>query len=161
MIISDEDSKPYLISNIETPTTVDYFWSLDLENMDYSLQELKMFEELTTPSLAVRIWDFVMVIPANWNVLVYSPETSQLDFVEASELTRGGFTCVMYEHETDKIRAGEAVVIDYNPEDYIRSPVLRKYTMLCHHIGAKHWACIAPTDNYNKFLKDKVIGDLF
>ena len=160
MIISDENYKPIYIESIDTPTTTEYFWTLNLDELDFMLQKLEMFEELTTPTLSLKIGDYVVIAPTNWNLLVYSRETSQLDVVEISDLTRGGFQALSFEFDRDDVQGDEVVVIDYEQSNLVRTPLLNKNIMLCHHLGPNHWVCLAPTDNYNKFLKDKVIGDL-
>jgi len=163
MVISDENSFPILISSIDTPTITDHFWVLQLSlngEMDFTLQQLKMFEEQTTPTLEFTINGYLVEAPTNWNILVYSEETAQLDVAEISDLTRSKFTAVVYEHKTGKIIPGPVSVIDYHQEALIRNPALNKHTMLCHHVGADGWICLAPTDNYNKYLKNALVGDL-
>jgi hypothetical protein len=32
--------------------------------------------------------------------------------------------------------------------------------MLCHPINKDVWCSVGPSDNFNKYLKDKTIGDL-
>lgn len=160
MVISNEESKPIYIESIDVPTSTEYFWSLNLDELDFMLQPLEMFEELTTSVLVLNILDYAIIAPANWNILVYSHETSQLDVAELSDLTRGGFKALIYDHEKDQVIGDEVRVIDYKPEEKVRTPLLSKNLMLCHHLGPKYWACISPTDNFNKFLKGKVLGDL-
>ena len=160
MIISDENSNPIYIESIDTPTLTEYFWTLNLSELDYMLQKLEMFEELTTSTLSLQIGGYVVIAPTNWNMLIFSQETSQLDVVEMSYLSHGGFQALTHNIDTGDIGGNEIVVVDYNQKDLVRTPLLNKNIMLCHHLGPKHWVCLAPTDNYNKFLKDKVIGDL-
>lgn len=163
MVISDENSFPILIESIDTPTLTEYFWVLQLSMdgiMDFTLQPLKMFEEQTTRTLEFLINGYLVEAPTNWNILVYSEETAQLDVAEISDLTRAKFTAVVYSHKTGKITAGPITVVDYHAEARIRNPTLNKHTMLCHHVGPDAWVCLAPTDNYNKYLKDKLVGDL-
>ena len=163
MVISDENSFPILLDSIDTPTITDYFWVLQLSlhgEMEYTLNELKMFEEQTTPTLEFTINDYLVEAPTNWNILVYSEDTAQLDVVEISDLTRSSYTAVVYEHKTGKIVSGPVSVIDYHPEALVRIPALNKHTLLCHHVGPDGWICLAPTDNYNKYLKNALIGDL-
>lgn len=164
MIFLDENSIPIMIESIDIPTISEYFWSYSLKEMDFMLTEIKTFEELVTPSLIISVMGYVIELPANWNVLVYSPETSQLDTVEAFRLARVNYDLVVYNHRVDRIETniGEsATVLDYFPMSKLRTPSLHKNTMLCHAIGTDHWICVAPTDNYNKYLKNKVIGDLY
>ena len=163
MVISDENAFPIWIENIETPTLTNYFWVLQLAQqaeMDFTLQELVMFEEQTTPTLELKIRGHNIEVPTNWNILVYSEDTAQLDVVEVSQLTRSSYTALIYMHESGKIEPGHISVFDYHREAHVRTPSLNKHTMLCHHIGPNGWVCLAPTDNYNKYLKNAVIGDL-
>lgn len=163
MVISDENSFPILIESIDTPTLTEYFWVLQLSMdgiMDFTLQPLTMFEEHTTRTLEFTINGYLIEAPTNWNILVFSEDTAQLDVAEISDLTRSKFTAVVYNHKTGKIEAGPITVVDYHIESHIRNPSLNKHTMLCHHVGPDDWICLAPTDNYNKYLKDALVGDL-
>jgi len=163
MVISDEKSFPILIDNIETPTLTNYFWVLQLAlhgEIDFTLQELVMFEEQATPTLEFLIDGYIVEAPTNWNILVYSEETAQVDVAEISDLTRSRFTALVYIHKTGKIIPGPVQVVDYHQEAHISSPALNKHTMLCHHVGPDGWVCIAPTDNYNKYLRNTLVGDL-
>ena len=128
--------------------------------LDFTLQPLTMLEEQTTPILVFRINDYLVEAPTNWNLLVYSEETAQLDVAEISDLARSKFTAVVYHHEAGKVTPGEVSVVDYHREAHIRNPSLNKHTMLCHHVGPDAWVCLAPTDNYNKYLKYALVGDL-
>jgi len=160
MVISDENSSPILIDNISTPLRMDYFWVLDLEKRDFCLTKIEVLEEHITPILVLKIFGYAIEVPANWNILVYSEDTSQLDIAEVSEITRGNFTAFVLDHADNTNRPGYISVIDYKPRGSIQTPSLNKYQMLCHHIGPKFWVCVSPIDNYNKYLKDATIGDI-
>lgn len=160
MVISDENSFPILIDNISTPLKMDYFWVLDLERRDFTLTKIEVLEEHQTPLLVLKIFDYAIEIPANWNILVYSKETSQLDIAEISEISRGNFTAFVFDHKKDVNLPGYIRVIDYQQKGVIQTPALNKYQMLCHHLGPNYWICISPIDNYNKYLKDATIGDI-
>lgn len=160
LIISNEKSEPVYIDSIDVPTYTEYFWGLNVQEMDYMLNPLTMFEELTTATLELEILGYVIIAPANWNLLIFSEETSQLDVVELSTLPRGGFKALVYDHTVDKIIAGKVNVVEWKPESLVRTPLFPKHIMLCHHLGPRYWACLSPSDIYNKFLKNKVIGDL-
>ena len=160
MVISDENSYPVMIDSVETPLSTEYFWVLDLVNRDFKLTPLVMNEEHHTPSFELSIFGYVIEVPTNWNILLVSEETSQLDIAEISELTRGNFTALSYQHHTNKIVPGEIRVINYNPCAKLHTPSLHKTHMLCHALGPKAWICISPTDNYNKYLKNAIIGDI-
>lgn len=163
MVISDENSFPIYIESIDTATLTDYFWVLQLalrDEIDFTLQELRMFEEHTTPTLEFLIDGYKIEAPTDWNILVYSEDTAQIDVAEISDLTRTSFTALIYCHKTGKIIPGPIRVTDYHREAHIRFPALNKHTMLCHHVGPDGWISLAPTDNYNKYLKNILVGDL-
>lgn len=160
MIISDENSYPIMVDSVETPLSTEYFWVLDLVSRDFKLTPLVMNEELHTPTFELSVLGYVIEVPTNWNILLYSEETSQLDIAEISELTRGNFTALGYRHKTDRVVPGAVRVINYNPSAKIHTPSLHKTHMLCHALGPEVWLCLSPSDNYNKYLKNAMIGDI-
>lgn len=160
MVISDENSFPTIIDSITVPLSINYFWTLNLEERDFFLTKIEVLEEHTTPILVLKILGYAIEIPADWNILIYSNETSQLDIAETSEVCRGDFSAFVYNHKRDRVINGPIHVIDYKPKGIIHVPSLNKKQMLCHHLGEDCWICISPTDNHNKYLKDAVIGDI-
>src|SRR6185312_1549329 len=160
MIISDENYFPILIDNIEVPTKTDMLWVFNLEHRDFMLTPLYMFAELTTPILVVDILGYSIEVPADWNLLIYSEETSQLDIVEISELSRGHFTAVVFGHRDNSILPGSISIIDYKSSYKVQTVVVDKNCMVCHPLGPDYWVCLSRADNYNKYLKNAVIGDL-
>lgn len=160
MVISDETYFPILIESIDVPTKTEFYWVLSLSIRDFILSKLLMFEELTVPALELEINGYNLTVPTDWNILVYSPDTSQIDIVEISDLTRGDFTALVFAHDTNKVIPGKIKVTNYKASIKVQTPSLKKDEMLCHPLGNKYWACLSPSDNYNKFLKDAVIGDL-
>jgi hypothetical protein len=160
MIIFDEKTEPIMLDNIDIPFPVEYFWALDLELMDFTLKELKLSEELTTKTITVTVNGWLLEAPADWNILTYSKETSQLDVVTFSDLTKYNFSVFVYDHKQDKLIDSVVRALDYDPCSKVQTPSLVRNTMLCHPLGYDSWACIAPTDSYNKYLKNTVIGDI-
>lgn len=160
MIILDENAHPIILDNIDIPFPVDYFWALDLEIMDFTLKALMLSEELTTKTLSVVINGYLVEAPCDWNLLVYSPETSELDIVEFSDLAKHSYNAFVYNHKTCKLVENSIRTEHYNQLTNVQTPSLIKNTMLCHALGDEMWVCIAPTDSYNKYIKGKVIGDL-
>lgn len=160
MIISDENSYPIMVDSVETPLSTEYFWVLDLVERDFKLTPLMMNEELHTPTFELSILEYIIEVPTNWNILLYSEDTSQLDIAEVSELTRGNFTALSYRHKKDRVIPGEIRVINYNPYAKVHTPSLHKTHMLCHSLGPELWICLSPSDNYNKYLKGAMIGDI-
>lgn len=160
MLIFDSNSKPVILDSIFVPTLTDYFWVLDFTLLDYTLAPLTTLEQTVCPSLQVRIQGFDFIVPANWNILVFDKETSQLDTVEISEAAGREFTAMVYGPNKSMPVAGMITVVDYFQEFVNVGPSLNKHQMLCHPIGPDTWVSIAPSDTYNKYLKDLTIGDL-
>lgn len=160
MVIVDEHNDAILLDNIDIPFPVSHFWVLDLDQMDFTLRELTLLEDLTTATLLITINGYPIEAPADWNILVYSPETSELDVVEFSDLSKHTFSAFAYNHKTSKLMENRIKVNEYNIQNCVQTPSLVKNVMLCHPIGADAWVCIAPTDSYNRYIRGKVIGDL-
>jgi hypothetical protein len=150
-----------MIDNIYTPTVSEFMWVLDLTQMDFTLAPILVFEEIVCSSLELRIGGFDFIVPANWNILVYDSETSQLDVAELSHTAGKQFTAVVYGPTKTKPSPATVTVINYFNEHKNVTPSLNKHQMLCHAIGPDEWVCIAPSDCFNKYLKDRALGDLF
>lgn len=160
MLIFDNDSKPIILDNIHVPTITDHFWALDLTLLDFKLSPLISLEEIVCPTLAVRIKGFEFLLPANWNILVYDRETSQLDVVAIAETAGREFTAFVYGPQSSQVSPAVITVINYYVEHKNVGPLLTKHQMLCHPIGPDEWVNVAPSDAYNKYLKDRAVGDL-
>lgn len=160
MIIFDNNSKPLILDSIHVPTVTDHFWVLDLTMMDFTLSPLISLEEVVCPSLQVYINGFQFILPANWNILVYDKETSQLDVVELSEACGREFTALVYGPQMNQHTQGTITITNYFVDHKNVGPLLNKHQMLCHPIGPGEWVNVAPSDTYNKYLRDRAIGDL-
>jgi hypothetical protein len=160
MLIFDSESNPIILDSIFVPTVTDHFWVLDYTMMDYTLAPLTTLEQIVCPSLQIQVLGFEFIVPANWNILVYDRETSQLDTVEIAEVAGREFTAVVYGPQKSRIVPGYITVTNYLLEHVNVGPTLNKHQMLCHPIGPDIWVNVAPSDTYNKYLKDQTIGDL-
>ena len=160
MLLFDDHSKPVILDSIFVPTLMEHFWVLDFNILDFTLTPLVALEQIICPSLQMRVQGFDFVVPANWTVLCYDKETSQLDTIEISETAGREFTALVYGPNKSLAQAGTISIIDYYQEFVNVSPSLNKHQMLCHPIGPDTWINIAPSDTYNKYLKDLTVGDL-
>ena len=163
MLIFDDNNKTIILDDIYTPTPTNYMWVLDLQMMDYTLTPLLVLEEIICPSIEVRVRGFKFYLPANWNVLVFSEETSELDVVEISEVAGREFTAFVYDISNPlitKYAPGLITVSNYASEYVNVGPSLSKHQMLCHPISPTEWVNVSPSDTYNKYLKNAVIGDI-
>lgn len=160
MLILDENVRPIILDSIDTPTTSEYFFALDLQMMDFTLIPLLVLEEIVAPTIELTIQGFTFPIPANWYVLIVDDETLQLDVIEISELSGKDFQVFIYGPEKPRHEQATAQVTDYCPYFTNIAPSLSKSQMLCHPIGPKEWINVSPSDSYNKYLKGSVVGDI-
>lgn len=160
MLIFDSENKPILLDSIHTPTITDHMWVLDMNLMDFTLAPLLVLEEIPTPIIVVRIKGFEFPLPAEWNMLVYDIETHQIDVVEVKETVGRVFTALVYGPKKANFAPGTVMATDYYPDMRIVAPSLNKHQMLCHPIGPDEWITVSPSDGYNKYLRDRTVGDL-
>jgi hypothetical protein len=160
MLIFDENNNAILLDSIQGPVLSQYMYVLDLNMMDFTLSPLLVFEEVICPTITLSIDGFDFNLPANWNILISDNETYQLDVVEISELGGKDFSALVYGMEMNNVELKSVRVVDYQPNAQNVGPALNKYQMLCHPINPRSWVNVAPSDSYNKYLKDKVVGDV-
>lgn len=160
MLIFDENADPASIDSIFMPTSVEYFWTLNLPAMDFGLTPLTTLEQCTAPAVSLRIRQYTFVVPARWNILVYDKETQQLDAISIAEAAGRDFTAFAYGPKQSRFDGSIISVVDYFPEYVNTYPSFTKQQMLCHPITPTEWVCIGPVDAYNKYLKDAIAGDL-
>jgi hypothetical protein len=160
MLIFDENTHAILVESITTPMTTEYFWVLNLEIMDFTLTPLIVLEEVVGPTIVLEIHGFRFKLPATWCTLVFAEETMQLDVVENGDLAGKDFTAMISGPNTTIPLPGHVKLIDYILEDYNYVPSLSKSQMLCHPIAPDLWVNVAPSDPYNKYLKDLVVGNI-
>lgn len=160
MLIFNENNQPILLDSLQGPVLSEYMYVLDLSMMDYTLAPLLVFEEVICPTILLSIHGFTFKLPANWNILVTDEETYQLDVVEVSELAGKEFKALIYGMDMKMIELGKIKVLDYYPDYQNIGPSLNKFQMLCHPISPNQWINVAPSDSYNKYLKEKLVGDI-
>lgn len=160
MLIFDGDSQPIILDSINGPTVTEHMWVLDLNMTDFTLTPLLMLEEVVCPSIQIMIKGFQFILPANWNILVYDRETAQLDVVELAETAGREFTAMVYGPNKSQAEASIVTVTNYYVEHKNVGPSLNKHQMLCHPIGPGEWVSVSPSDTFNKYLKDIIVGDL-
>jgi len=160
MIILDNNNESFILDSIHVPVLADHFWVLDLSILDYTLSPLLVLEELIAPSIELRVGNFNFVLPANWNMLVVDDDTMQLDVVSISELAGREFKALVYGPNMSRASMEVVSVVDYFPYHKNVGPSLNKHQMLCHPISPDSWVSVAPTDSYNKYLKELTAGDI-
>ena len=160
MIVLDTNSNALILDSIHTPTIADHIWVLDLNMMDFTLAPLLVLEEMVCPAVEVMIRDFRFQLPANWNMLVVDDDTYQIDVVEIADLAGKEFTALVYGPDMVVGELAIVTVTDYVPHATLIGPFLSKHQMLCHPISPTSWVSIAPSDSYNKYLKDCLMGDI-
>jgi len=160
MLIFDDNSKAILLDSIYTPLVTQHMWILDLNMMDFTLNPITILEEITAPSMTISIHGFEFWLPATWYMLVYDMETMQLDTVCVEDLPGREFNALVSGPNIQKALPGNVIVTDYDNRYKNIGPLLNKHQMLCHPISPEHWVNVSPTDVYNKYLKEKIVGDI-
>jgi hypothetical protein len=160
MLIFDDKVQPVLLDSIYQPTVTDCFWVLDLALQDFKLAPLGILEQIDAPTFIVSVDGFEFPLPASWNVLVVDDDSMVLDVIELSEAAGRSFKALVYGPDMVISRAAEIFVKDYMPTYPNVGPALNKHQMLCHPVSPGSWICVSSSDTYNKYLKDKVVGDL-
>lgn len=160
MLIFDNNNDAIVLESIYTPTDTEYIWVLDLAMMDYTLAPLLVLEEVVSPSIELLVGGFAFTLPTNWNILVVDVETMQIDVVEVSELAGKEFVALVYGPDQTRIETEVITVTNYHPNYVNVGPSLNKHQMLCHPISPTSWINVAPSDSYNKYLKNKIAGDI-
>jgi hypothetical protein len=159
MIIFDDNLNPYIFDNIYTPTHIEYFYTLNLDIIDFTLTPLLALEEVTCPAFLVEFDSFKFYLPTSYYILIYAEETSQLDTIKIADLTNSPFQIFTYNGKTDKIVNSNIKILEYKPEHTFVIPFLNKNQFLCHPVMPDTWICITPYDQYKK-MNNLVIGDL-
>ena len=160
MLIINENNDAVVLHNICTPVPSTHFWVLDLNMMDYTLTNLSMMEEQWCKCIALQVEDFCFSVPAKWHVLISDGDTSMLDVIEAEKLSNHNFNVVVYDNDKSFAHCSAVRIIDSSPEECVVYPSLNRHHMLCHPIGPSRWIAISPNDTYNKYFKDKILGDI-
>jgi len=160
MLIFDNNSEAVILDSIHTPTAAEHFWVLDFNMMDFTLAPLQGLEEMIVPVMEVMVDGFRFVLPAYWNMLVIDSDTSQLDVTVVEDLAGKEFEALIYGPNMHSGKMATVVATDYSPSFKIVGPSLNKHQMLCHPISPEAWVCVAPSDSYNKYLKNCVMGEI-
>ena len=160
MLIFDEHEKIISLNSLEMEMPKTYFWALNLDIKDYVLNPLTMLEEITGPALELTFGNNSFYLPTSWNILVVDDETSRLDLVEISELTSAKQTVFVYGNKSAMVQLVQPRITDFSQQQTIIAPGINKTHMLCHPIDTNHWINIAPSDTYNKYFRNAVLGDI-
>jgi hypothetical protein len=163
MLIYDDEQRAILLDSIYNPTPTEYMWVLDLNMMDFTLAPLTNLEEIIGSSIELMINGFRFHVPGAWNILTVSEETSQLDVIAIKDVLGKEFTALaigMTATGALKYHPFPVVATDFKMDHMNVAPQLGKHQMLCHPIGPTSWVNIAPSDTYNKYFKDAVVGDI-
>lgn len=160
MLLMDDNNLPHIVDDIMSPTPVNFFWVLDLKQMDYTLEKLDVLEEIICNTVTLEVMGFRFDVPANWNILVWSEETHEIDCVEASSLGGRDFTAFVFGPDNKSPLPAIVSAVDYKREGINVMPALGKHQMLCHPIGPKEWINVSSSDTYNKYLKKMITSDI-
>jgi hypothetical protein len=160
MIISNDESKPIIIDDLDSPIKSNYFWTLNLTEMDFQLSRIKMLECINTPALVIEIMGYVIKVPASWHILASTEDTHELDTLVISDCTKGLYTALVMNHRTMKQSYIPVRCIDYIQSVNIYTIALHRNQMMCHALGPNNWIMLSGVDVYSKYLKNKTVWDI-
>jgi hypothetical protein len=163
MLILDDEERVIMLDSIYNPTPTEFMWVLDLNMMDYTLAPITNLEEHICSCVQLMVNGFRFYVPGGWNVLTVSDDTSQLDVIAVKDLVGKEFMALvvgMTKNGALKHQPSTIVATDFQMDHMLVTPQLAKHQMLCHMIGPACWVNVAPSDTYNKYFKDLVVGDI-
>lgn len=161
MYFFDETSTIQHIPDIYTPLASEFMWTLNCDILDFTLSPIQMLEEISCPALEIRSPSGgIFVLPASWHILICDRDTAQLDVITLAEFAGREFSAFTYGPKQAHSSHITLSVTNYVTTATVASPCLQKVQMLCHPVNETEWICVSPSDPYNKYLKDKIIGDL-
>lgn len=160
MLMLNEHDDAVWLKDLFTPIVNTHFWVLDLEKRDYMLTEIQILEEITCPTLVVDINGYRFAVPAAWHILVYDPETMQLDCVSLSDSAGKGFTAFVFGKNESMPIPYKLNVVGYVPSQVHVVPSFNKHQMICHPIGPDLWVNFSSGDVYNRYLRHLSVGDI-
>lgn len=160
MLIMDPENTTIVLEDVAAPLGTDHFWVLDLPSRDFTLAPLGVMERVRGKFVQVMINGFCFWLPALWNILVVD-ETSVVDLIKVGKLGGKDFDALVHGPRKRMIDTAHIQCINLHPMYTSVAPSLAKSQMLCHPIAEDAWVCVAPSDTYNKYLKNAVSGDFF
>lgn len=159
MEIVNENHQPLSLDIYDISKKSEFFWVFDLEEIDWFLQKLKIIEAFECPTIKIKIMNKVLTLPSDWNILVYSEETTSLDVVNVHQLINQKFNIFLYDFIHHKVVDCNYRVVGYNKNEEVTAPCIAKKQMLCVPIEDKYWIMMSPTDVY-RYIKNMSVSDL-
>jgi hypothetical protein len=163
MYVFTEEYKIRELQDAHAPTDIDTFWVLDFDIMDYTLAPLLFLEEYSGHTIVLQIGnesDNIIHLPASWHILISDDETSTIDLVQAGNMSGMNFQALTYGLNLTRPHLTPIKVVDFYLNRKNIAPALNKHQQLCHPISKEAWINIAPSDVYNRYMKEKLIGDI-
>jgi len=160
MLIFDSHNDPIILDDADDPILTDTYWVLDLQMMDYTLAPLLMVEEIVDETVELNINGFKFILPAMWHILVVDIETQQIDVARLKKIAAKDFNAFVFGPKKSRHESIPISFSNFYSYKHNYGPSLFKHQMLCHPIDNESWINIAPSDSYNKYLKNKVSGDI-
>lgn len=160
MLYCDENNDTVLVDSLHQPIVSRYMWILDLQLQDFTLSEITSLEEVSCTTLQLTTNGFSFNIPSHWYVLIYDPETCQLDAISLAESAGRDFKAFVFGPKKTVISNTTVSITDYYSNKISVYPSIPKGGMLCHPISIDSWIMLSPVDVYNKYLKNIDISDI-
>ena len=148
-----------ILDSINSPVLSDSFWCFDAADQDFCLAPLNILEEITAPTFTVKIGTFSFDVPASWHILIYDPDTMQIDTISLQTAAGKEFTAFIYGPQINHHSGNAITVTDYKHISKNVAPLMNKHQMMCHPVSPNQWVCISPHD-VQKHLKYVFVGNL-
>lgn len=160
MLIFNEYNETVILDDLCSPITSEFFWVLDLANLDFGLAPLSILEETTSPTITIAVGMTTIEVPANWNILILDDHAGDIDIIPVSWIGHKSFKAFSYGPEVKIPTPVSLRLVDYKVKSTTIAPAMNKHQMLCHPITPNDWIVFAPNDGYSKYLKNTSMGDL-
>ena len=119
-------------------------------------------EEVTGPTVRLKINQIEFDVPASWNIMIVDSETRLIDTIPVVQCAQDDYKCLLINSKSSKYADADIAVVDLDTSDKsLVYPKISKGTMMLHPVGLDVTneenifnIVIGPYDLYDKFLKD-------
>ena len=135
MVILPEYNFPYLIDSVNGPVVPKFSWFYDVEINDFMLKPIRLLEETIGATVSVKINDFILDIPASWNLLVVDDETKMVDTIPITQCSAAGYKAFMMHPDTNDYHVSPITLLDLKMKGSCTHVMIPKMNMMLHPVG--------------------------
>jgi hypothetical protein len=160
MMFFDDTAFPIILESLYQPLATTHYWVYSLDMMDLTLHPLTVLEEITCTALEVQINGSALVVPANWGILIYDTETTQVDAIELSNTIGQSFGALVGSMVDSSAHEAQITITNYFPSIPIITPSMSKSMLLCHPISNTEFVILCSSIPHTKYLKNLILSDI-